>query len=135
MQQPGYHEVEHTADWALEAWAADFPGLLEQAARGMYALAGIRLQPGSRQQRSLRLPASDQERQLVGFLRELLFLAESECLAFDEFNLRTIDGAIAAELEGGMIARQDKEIKAVTFHELAVRSSAQGLRVNIVFDV
>jgi len=29
-ENPGYREVEHTADWELEVWAADLPGLLEQ---------------------------------------------------------------------------------------------------------
>ena len=43
----GYRELEHTADWELEAWADDLPGLLEQAARGMYALSGVRLDGGS----------------------------------------------------------------------------------------
>ena len=36
----GYRELEHTADWALEFWAPNFTELLEQAARGMYSLAG-----------------------------------------------------------------------------------------------
>ena len=37
----GYREIEHTADWELKVWAPDLRGLLEQAARGMYALSGI----------------------------------------------------------------------------------------------
>jgi SHS2 domain-containing protein len=41
-QVAGYREREHTADWELEVWAPDLPRLLEQAARGMYRLAGLR---------------------------------------------------------------------------------------------
>ena len=26
----GFRENEHTADWALEVWAPDFPGIIEQ---------------------------------------------------------------------------------------------------------
>jgi len=57
----GFREREHTADWELEVWAPDFPGLLEQSARGMYALSGLRLQTGSRQSRSISLHGEDKE--------------------------------------------------------------------------
>ena len=49
----GFREREHTADWELEVWAPDLPGLLVQAARGMYWLMGARLQEGVRLQRTL----------------------------------------------------------------------------------
>jgi SHS2 domain-containing protein len=38
-------------------------------------------------------------------------------------------------MDGAPIASMDKEIKAVTWHNLRVRREADGLRVNIVFDV
>ena len=131
----GFREISHTADWQLEAWAPDLSGLLEQAAAGMYALAGIRLQPGPRIQRSLRIERSDPERLLVAFLRELLYLSERERLAFDQLNLHQDENTLEADLFGGLIANQDKEIKAVTYHNLVIRSDEQGLSVNIVFDV
>ena len=61
----GYREVEHTADWELEVWATDLPGLLEQAARGMAQLSGMRLQVEPRVARSLSLSANDPETLLV----------------------------------------------------------------------
>ena len=39
----GFREHAHTADWELEVWAPDLPTLLEQAARGMYAISGVQL--------------------------------------------------------------------------------------------
>lgn len=131
----GFREISHTADWQLEAWASDLAGLFEQAAMGMYALAGIQLQPGLRVQRSLRIERSDPERLLVAFLRELLYFGERERLAFDQLQLHLIENVLEADLSGGMIANQDKEIKAVTYHNLVIRSDEQGLSVNIVFDV
>ena len=38
-------------------------------------------------------------------------------------------------MEGGTLRSQEKEIKAVTFHNLEVRESERGLEVEIVFDV
>ena len=131
----GYREVEHTADWELEVWAADLPGLMEQAARGMFFLAGMRLEPEPRLSRTFSLKASDTETLLVKFLTELLFYAEQEGIGFDGYQI-TLDGFdLQATLEGARLASIDKEIKAVTYHRLAVSQAEGRLRVNIVFDV
>jgi len=132
---PGYREVAHTADWELEVWAADLPGLLQQAALGMYALAGVRLQPGPRRTCSLTLQGLDDEDLLVKFLSELLYLGNQQGLAFDTFNLYMDSGSLNARLGGAPIASQDKEIKAVTYHQLAIRRGPHGLAANVVFDV
>jgi SHS2 domain-containing protein len=131
----GFLEREHTADWELEVWAPDMPGLLEQAARGMYKLAGLRLKQVPRREHALEIPFSDEEDLLVEFLSELLFLAEEQRLAFDEFALSINDDKLSAELTGAPVSSMDKEIKAVTYHQLAVRRTGSGLQVNIVFDV
>lgn len=131
----GFKEHPHTADWELEVWAPDLPGLLEQAARGMYALCGVRLDCVTRSYRSLRLPYRDAEGLLVGFLSELLYFSKSERLAFDEFKLSLEDGTLQAELGGTPILSLAKEIKAVTYNELEVKKTARGVKVRIVFDV
>ncbi len=132
----GFREHAHTADWELEAWAPDLPTLLEQAGRGMYALSGMRLQVGIRQERSIELHAADAEGLLVRFLTELLWIEQEEGLGFDKFAITVDDQCnLRAELRGSSIAILDKEIKAVTYHNLAVETTPEGLRVNIVFDV
>ena len=132
----GFREHAHTADWELEVWGPDLPSLLEQAARGMYALSGVRLQAGMRLTRTIDLQTMDAESLLVRFLSELLWLEQEEGLGFDTFNLH-LDGeqTLHAELGGSAIAILNKEIKAVTYHNLAVHHTPEGLRVNIVFDV
>jgi SHS2 domain-containing protein len=136
----GFQEREHTADWELNVWAEDLPGLFEQSARGMYALAGVRLTAsptadGGRTARRLHLEAFDNEALLVAFLSELLRLGEEAGLAFDEFDLSVEAHHLDARLAGGVIAGQDKEIKAVTFHNLSIRNSGGRVEVDIVFDV
>ena len=134
-QLAGFRELEHTADWELEAWAPDLPALLEQSARGMYALAGARLQAGPRLDRRLDLPMKDPESLLVTFLAELLFLEEQDGLAFDTFNLHIEGELLHASLGGAQLASIDKEIKAVTYYNLAIQKTPRGLEVKIVFDV
>ena len=133
--EAGFQEIEHTADWELEVWAPDLPALLEQAAMGMYSLAGVRLRAGRRVDRSFSLPMEDAESLLVRFLGELLYLAEQEALAFDRFDLRLEAGWLQAWLSGAEIEAVPKEIKAVTYHNLAIQRTKKGLRVHIVFDV
>jgi SHS2 domain-containing protein len=131
----GYREIEHTADWELEVWAPDLRGLLEQAARGMYALSGLSFKQTQPERRELELLAEDAEGLLVVFLGELLHFIEQDNLAFDEFQIKLAGYALHGVLTGSQVQKIDKEIKAVTYHNLQVRQSGQGLRVNIVFDV
>ncbi len=57
-------------------------------------------------------------------------------MGFDYFNIKlNSDYSLWAELRGAQILSLDKEIKAVTYHNLKVETTPQGLRVNIVFDV
>ena len=152
MALTGYREHAHTADWELEVWAPDLPGLLEAAARGMYTISGTRLSASPRQSRTLELNAIDAENLLVRFLSELLWLGqqtESETgfgLAFDTFQLSVEQTRgehhpleqslrLHARLQGTPIAGVDKEIKAVTYHNLAIRQGQRGLEANLVFDV
>jgi SHS2 domain-containing protein len=132
----GFREHAHTADWELEVWAPDLATLLEQAARGMYRLSGVRLGNETPQERSLELHAMDGEGLLVGFLSELLWLEENDRMAFDDFSLQ-VDAAftLKAKLRGAVITSQDKEIKAVTYHNLKIETTPHGLEVYIVFDV
>lgn len=131
----GFRELEHTADCELEVWAKEFPGLLEQAARGMYSLAGMRLKDAPRLERVLEIHGVDAEDLLVAFLGELLFALEDEQIGFDAFRWKITDNGFEASLRGAQVMDMKKEIKAVTYHNLKIREETGGLRVNIVFDV
>ncbi len=131
----GFKELRHTADWEIEAWAPDLVRLFEQAAVGMYALSGTNLYPEPRITRIVELTAEDAEGLLVKFLSELLFLGEQYGLAFDVFDLQIDRCRLSARLHGAPMTEQSKEIKAVTYHKLAIQPGSRGLEVRIVFDV
>ena len=135
LQPAGYREREHTADWELEVWAPNLSGLLEQAARGMYWLAGARLNQSQHENRTLQITAIDAEGLLVSFLNELLYLGEMEGLAFDGYRITVEGHTLRAELEGAPLAGLDKEIKAVTYHNLSIHETQRGMETTIVFDV
>ena len=131
----GFRERAHTADWELEVWAPDLLSLLEQAARGMYTLMGTSLRPAERIVREVELPARDPESLLVDFLTELLYLAEVEGLGVADYHLQLEGDKLLAQVESAPIASLAKEIKAVTYHDLAIRQTERGMEANIVFDV
>lgn len=131
----GFEEIAHTADWALRVWAPNLEGLLEQAARGMYALSGIEIGAQPELRRAMEIETADPEMLLVEFLAELLYCAEGERVAFHGFAIEITDLELRADLVGGPIEAWKKEIKAVTYHNLDIQRTENGLEVEIVFDV
>lgn len=129
--------VEHTADWALFVRGRDLAGLLRTAARGMNSLlvADVERVPLT-EERRLALDAFDRESMLVEWLSELAYLAEREGLIFREFELETVSPEqVVALVRGGPAPELQKHIKAVTYHNLEVVETAEGLEVTVVFDV
>jgi SHS2 domain-containing protein len=131
----GFRELDHTADVELHVWGPDLPAMFEQAARGMYSLAEIKLKAGPGQMHRLELPMTDPETLLVNFLSELLFLVEIENIAFDSFEIKINNETINAEMYGMPLESQIKHIKAVTYHNLEVHKGPDGIEARIVFDV
>ena len=131
----GFRELEHTADWALEVWAPTWAGLLEQAARGMYALLRLQVDPTTTAPRALHVRAADAESLLVDFLSELLFWLETDRVAGTTFHLQATPTEVRGTLQVAPVQRLEKEIKAVTYHNLRVQHDASGWRAVVTFDV
>ena len=131
----GYKEIQHTADWALQVWAPDLTGLMHQAALGMIALMGVRLNPEGRLGRTIIVNADDKEGLLVAFLNSILYEMELDSIGFDRFDLKLDGLRLQARLAGAPLLELQKSIKAVTFHNLEIRSVDAGLETTIVFDV
>ena len=135
-----FEELSHTADWSLRVWAADLTHLFVETARGMNALTGVKLAEKPRVRRTYTASAPDAESLLVSFLSELVYFAEQDRLAFDQFDLslKLEDGQpfrLSATLRGAPILSLNKAIKAVTYHNLQIQQTARGYEIEIVFDV
>jgi SHS2 domain-containing protein len=131
----GFTEIPHTADWALKVWAPNLSILFAQAAQGMYWLTETHLHTSPRVEQQIELDGVDAESLLVSFLSELLYFGESDGMGFDQFAVTVNETHLRAAVSGAPIAEQRKEIKAVTYHNLAIQETPQGLEVTIVFDV
>jgi SHS2 domain-containing protein len=136
MWNPVYEELDHTADWALRVRGQDLADLLRNAAQGMLQLSGAVPAAGPRTRRELRLQSLDRESLLVDFLQELLLGLEMRQVTCPEIEIHTAtDTGLRATLTEAPLRSLSKPIKAVTYHELHIEESPEGLVTTLVFDV
>ena len=131
-----FEEIEHTADWAYRVRGNNLTELFIQAAKGLYFLVGMELTPEAKTTRSIEVQAIDRESLLVAWLNELLYLHESENLGFEKLEIQHLDEtSLTAKVTGAPTQKWLKDIKAVTYHNLAIRQTASELEVTLVLDV
>jgi SHS2 domain-containing protein len=138
-----WEEIPHTADWALRVRGDSLRSLFENAARGMASLIGGEGLPDAETiRREIALDAPDLEMLLVDWLTELLVLVEDEGVFFTGIAVSEVADVVEPSTVG-LRARVTavpgegftKHIKAVTYHNLAIRQTDTGFETTIVFDV
>ena len=132
-----FEEVEHTADKALRIFGTNLTELFLSAAAGLTHLMAAEISEISTEiEKSIELEAIDAESLLVEWLSELAYWAESEMLVFNKFRIQNVTAThLQASILGGKVPELEKHIKAVTYHNLKIIKTSQGLEVTIVFDV
>jgi SHS2 domain-containing protein len=135
--QVAFEEIEHTADRALRICGSNLAEFLLNAARGMTSLMTTRHTPcAEHQEKFVALEAMDTETLLVDWLSELAYWAESEMLVFHEFKIESVSPThLKVRMYGTRVARLEKHIKAVTYHNLEIVQTGNGLTATVVFDV
>ncbi len=143
MAKLPFEIVDHTADWALRVNGRTLADLFIHAAQGMASL--MVADPNAIPQNKtlqIELDAYDAESLLVDWLTELAYWAEMEQMVGRVFEVTAVADSshtppahLTATVHGGKTNELQKHIKAVTFHNLAIIETADGLEVTIVFDV
>ena len=132
----GSEEVEHTADRAFRVRGRELTELLENAAQAMVALDG---EPPASEcfiRRVIEVEGTDRETLLVNWLNEILYLEQTHHEFYDHFLLSDVtENHLRAQLYGRQLDRSVTSVKAVTFHNLEVKESSEGLEATIVVDV
>jgi protein archease len=125
----GFELLEHTADIGIRAWGGSFPEALEQAARALAELMGLRVAgPGTRD--VVRVSAEDRAGLLVALLNELLFVHEARSVGFVEVDVIGVsDTDLVAEVETAPEpeAPVGLHVKAATYHQVAVERRPDGV--------
>ncbi len=135
-----YEVFEHTADLGLRVVAADLNALFAEAGHGLFAMIVENpeaIRPG--RPVSIHLDGGDREYLLFDWLNELLFLFDSEHLLLSEFRVNVQPAGLSAEARGEALDptrhRLDHEVKAITYHGLAVKQTAAGWVAEIIVDI
>ena len=133
----GFEEVEHTADEALRIFGTNLTELFLSAAAGLtHLMAADGSEISTEIEKKIELKAIDAESLLVEWLDELAYWAESEMLIFKKIRIQKATNTyLQAKIFGGKISGLKKHIKAVTYHNLKIIKTAEGLEATIVFDV
>lgn len=140
MPQEPYEQFDHDADLGLRVRGATIAALLENAARGM---AEMMVDPASVNATGaveILAEGEDSEMLLVKWLSEILFAFDVDHFMPASAEVtESAGGRVKGILRGETFDASRHEvrnsIKAVTYHNLRVRTTTAGLEVDIVFDV
>jgi SHS2 domain-containing protein len=131
-------EVGHTAEIGLRLRAAAPDALFACAGEAMFALTGVTVDADApATERTVRIQAPDMESLLVDWLNELVYLFETTGEVFTEIE---VVGWSPEELEAIVRGRRPLDaprlhVKAVTYHDLAVRPDGDGWLAQVTFDI
>jgi SHS2 domain-containing protein len=133
----GHRAIDHTADLAFEAWGEDESRMLVEAARAVIEVMteGAPLQPST--SRPIELGALDDEDRLVRWLNEVIWLATTQGFLVTDATLELHGADLRGEVRGEADAgtRVVTEVKAATYHELAIVRAPHRTIARFVLDV
>ena len=144
---PGFKQVEHTADLAIELWGDSEEDILLQGARAVVGVmteadgattSGPR-QPGRAGQRTVHIASIDRANRLVQWLNAAIVAAITDGFLFQDADI-ILDGdaGLTAQVRGRAEAGAGvvTELKSATYHDLMLTRAAGGeWRARVVIDV
>jgi len=132
-----YRVEQHTADVRLRVSAASFEDLVGEAVAGLNAVLAPLGDPIGSIERRFRVESSAEATLLVDILNELLWHTHAHNEVFGSVHITRLDDFRAEILaEGGVVAGFERDVKAVTYHDLAVSRGPDGTwQTTLVVDV
>ncbi len=137
-----YLEDIATADAAFEAYGSTMEELFENAALAMFNVMAPLELIGNESVRDITVSADSQEDLLHNWLAELVYLKDVHGELYAQFKVK-IDSVdvlrLAAEIRGDTIdsvrEHTHTDVKAVTYHRLAIERRDGGLVATVVLDL
>jgi len=146
-----FEQLEHTADLQIRVYGTSISELFKNALIGMFQIirpvtdactfVNNRLEcPELPVKREIELSAPSLDILLVDFLSDALYYSDINNEAYLDadviYEKKDDEHTISATIQGIKITGFDEvEIKAVTYHELEIKETKEGFRVDIVFDI
>ena len=140
--QPSYEIFDHTADAGIRIRAATLPELIPPATEGFYACIGEIAVDGEPEVFEFDRPDSnaDPATLLRDYLQELLLLFETKqrrvtSIAVAAFTPKRLAVTCETALVDPARSVYYREVKAITYHELAIQAIAGGYEATIIVDI
>jgi SHS2 domain-containing protein len=135
-----YEVLDHTADIGIVVHGEDLKALFENAGEAFFHLLTDLRKVKRRVERRIDIRGENLDRLMVDWLSELLYLHDVENLLFRGFKVESVgeDGLRAIAKgepfqEGVHVIKT--EVKAVTYHQIAVRQENGRWRAQVILDL
>jgi SHS2 domain-containing protein len=137
-----YEHFDHTADLGVRVFAPTLAALVQPATEGLYAAIGEVVADGDAAAEPIEfdLTADDAAYCLRDYLAEVLFLFERRCCRVTNIDVREFSEerlAIRAEIRPAdeSASSFQREVKAITYHELSVEPVEGGYQAVYIVDI
>jgi SHS2 domain-containing protein len=135
-----YEPLSHTGDLGMMVYGRDLPELFAHAAWAMFDLMSDATTIRPLQTTTVSVEANDLEDLLVRWLSELLYLYDTQrflsCTStFTTLEPRRLEATIQGEPFDPARHPIDTEIKAVTYHQIAVEQIDGRWHARVIFDL
>ena len=132
--------LEHTADVGFEAFGSTREEVFANAGRALFDLIVDLDTVKACGEVALLLQGPDPESVLVNWLSELLYLHDAEGWLFRDFEIESLrDNSLSARAHGEKFQpsrhRVKMQVKAITYHQLALEKTPRGWRAQVYVDI
>jgi len=135
-----YETFDHTADLGVRVLGQSAEELFANAAYALFDLLTDLNRVREPLSYDLHVEAADREELLVRWLNELLFLSESPGYLFKRFSISHLDPTSMQAVAHGESFDPSRhkfnlEIKAITYHKVAVKEEGGRWEARLIFDI
>jgi len=114
--------------------------LFRQAAFGLCRIVTVSVDIQPKTELRVEIRAQDREELLINWLNELIFLLESRhflpaTFEFDSLTDQQLNARVRGEAIDPTRHALEREIKAVTYHQIVVEQTAAGWRAQVYVDL
>jgi SHS2 domain-containing protein len=135
-----YETFDHTADLGIRIFGRTYEEVMTNAAYALFDLLTDLDRVQETFSYAIHVVAAEREDLLIRWLSELLFLCESRGYLFKSFQFSHLDQTSLQAVAHGETfdsSRHEfkREIKAVTYHQAAVRENDGAWEGRVIFDI
>lgn len=129
--------LEHKADLKIKVLGEDTQELFINAAWAMmdFLFPSSISKKAIKITKSIEIKANNLSSLLVNWLSELLYLSDVNDSCFNRYNIKKLTPTEIKAVAGGYKTVASQDIKAVTYHELNITKTNEGLEATIIFDI